>query len=213
VANPNAPYGLKPVRYLNGAPYNAQAISYHVPASYGPAMFLGDPVILTGTGNLNTVQGFQPGSLADIALTAIPGAGGSSPPALTFGQYTIGTVVGILPVTRESTIYRAAGVEAVILVETDPFVIYRIRDNGGATLGVTAIGANANMYSGAGSTTTGQSGYTLDAGLTTPVGTSLNLQLSILAAANEINNDVTSPFCQWDVVINWHPYSAPSIGI
>ena len=210
MANINRPFGLRPVRYLNGAPYNGAVGSYHVPATNLVNMFLGDPVILNGTGNLTSFMDYPPGVLADVQLTTIPAAG---LPALTYANYLIGSIIGILPVTRESTIYRAAGVEAIIFVTEDPMIVYQIQDNGAATLGTGVIGQNANLFAGAGSTTTGQSGYTLDAGTTTAPGVAAGLQLTVIKGSFNVTNDVLSPFATWDVIINQHPFGQSSIGI
>jgi len=211
MANVSRPFGLKPVRYMGGAPYSGAIESFHVPAGYGPNMFLGDPVILTGTGNTTTFLGFPPGMLADVALTAIPPVGLA---ALTYSQYLIGSIVGILPVTRETAIYRPALTEAVIECTIDPNIIYEIQDNGGAAAGgIGFIGANCNLYAGAGSAFTGQSGYMLDFGLTTSPGLSLNQQMTVYRGASRGTNDPTSPFAVWEALINWHPFDAPALGI
>ncbi|MGH7747951.1 MAG: hypothetical protein ACREQ5_24800, partial [Candidatus Dormibacteria bacterium] len=44
MANPNAPHGLNPVRYLNGANWNQQANLYRIPAADTTAYAIGDVV-------------------------------------------------------------------------------------------------------------------------------------------------------------------------
>lgn len=211
MANVDRRFGLKPVRYLNSAPYNGAIESFHVPAGYGPAMFLGDPVILTGTGNTLTFLGFPPGMLADVAISVVPPAGLAP---LPYNQFLIGSIVAILPVTRESTIYRPALTEAVLECSVDPGLIYEIQDNGGSAAGgISFIGLNANLYAGLGSTFTGQSAYSLDFGLTTPPSVSLNQQMTVYRGAYRGANDPTVPFAVWETLINWHPFDAPAIGI
>jgi len=213
MANANRPFGAKAARKFDGSPYDAAAMSFHVPASYAPAIFLGDPVIMTGNGNAVSFLGAQPGTLAEVALTAVPPAGGGAPAPLSYAQYILGFVVAVEPITRESTIYRAANVEAMVKVIADPDVIWEVQDNGAVALGVNVCGLNANLIAGAGSTTTGQSGWMLDAGTTNAPGTSLNLQMTILNASNRVTNDATSQFAIWETLINWHPFTAPAIGI
>lgn len=211
MANANRPFGLRPVRYLSGAPYNAAVSSFHVPASNASAMFLGDPVILTGTANTAQFDNYPPATLPDVALTVIPAAG---VPPTSYPNWIMGSFVGRLPETRESNIYRPASVEALIMCTEDPMLVYQIQDNGAnaAGLGPTVVGSNANLIAGVGNTTTGQSGYMLDAGTVTAPSTAA-LQVTILRVANLPNNDPNSPFAVWDVVINQHPFAAPSIGI
>jgi len=43
--------GFKPVKHVNGSPYNGQANIYFVPATDGTALFVGDPVKLAADGN------------------------------------------------------------------------------------------------------------------------------------------------------------------
>jgi hypothetical protein len=212
MANVNRPFGLRPVRYLNGAPYNGAVESFYVPASYAPAIFLGDPIVLSGGGNSVAAQGFAPGTLPAVALSGSPAAGLA---ALTYSQYVMGCVVGILPVTRETNIYKPAATAAVLMCTTDPMIVYEIQDNGGSVIGVGAggMGRNANLYAGAGSTASGQSGYTLDAGLTQVPATSLNMQLTIYRGVDRGTNDPTATYAIWEVMLNYHPFDAPSIGI
>lgn len=60
MTNINAPFGMRPVRHKNGQPYNGAVRPYFVPASDGTALFVGDPVIKTGSSN--TVQVSAPGA-------------------------------------------------------------------------------------------------------------------------------------------------------
>ena len=56
MANTDSPFGLKPIRHRNGAPYNGAANPYYIPASYGTALVIGDPVIKSGTSNTAEVE-------------------------------------------------------------------------------------------------------------------------------------------------------------
>jgi len=51
MANTDAPFGLRPIRHRNGAPYNGAFNHYYVASSYATALFVGDPVVKTGTSN------------------------------------------------------------------------------------------------------------------------------------------------------------------
>ena len=51
MANANRPSGFTPVQYLNGAPWNGQARLYSIAATYGTALYIGDPVISLGSTN------------------------------------------------------------------------------------------------------------------------------------------------------------------
>jgi hypothetical protein len=58
MANIARPFGLRPVRYLNGTPWTGQARAFYVPSTYATALYIGDPVQLTGTSNANEYFGF-----------------------------------------------------------------------------------------------------------------------------------------------------------
>lgn len=209
MANANRPFGLRPVRLLSGAPVNMQVSPFHVPVSNPANIFLGDPVVMTGTANSVQFDQYPPGTLPDVAVTTIPGA---NQPPISYATFIMGSFVSRIPETRESNIYRPASVEAVLECTEDYNIVYQIQDNGATTLGVNAAGLNANLIAGAGSTTTGLSGYMLDAGSVTAPSTAA-LQLTILRASFIPNNDATAPFCVWDVIINAHPFSAVTPGV
>ncbi len=57
MANVNSAFGLRPVRYLGGGPYNGACNTYVALASYATNMFIGDPVVVTGTSVAGTSGG------------------------------------------------------------------------------------------------------------------------------------------------------------
>lgn len=209
MVNVNRPFGLRPVRYLNGAPYNGANNHYHVPASNPVNLFNGDPVILTGNANTAGYRGYPPGTLPDVALTVVPAAG---IPPTSYSNWTIGSLVARLPETRESNIYAPALIESIVMVDEDPGIIYEIQDNGFAVLGPNIVGACANLIAGAGSVSSGQSGWMLDAGSVTAPSAAA-LQLTILRASLRTDNDATSAFAIWEVLINQSPYGGAAGGI
>lgn len=152
MANSDIAKGLVPFKHKNGAPYNGAVRSYYVPSTYGTALFIGDPVVKTGTSNTTFVQGSRPGSLAEINKSA-------------FGATNriTGVIVGFKAVTAESSIYNPANTERVVFVADDPELSFEIQDDASATLDATAIGLNANLVDGAGNAFTGKSGVEFDA--------------------------------------------------
>ncbi|MDZ4345066.1 MAG: hypothetical protein U1E51_21805, partial [Candidatus Binatia bacterium] len=75
MANDNRPSGFSPVSYLNGAPWNGQARMYSIAASYGTALYIGDPVISSGTADTNGVPGIAIGAETGALRGVIVGLG------------------------------------------------------------------------------------------------------------------------------------------
>lgn len=170
MANANTPFGMKPVRYASGAPYNGAANVYYVPASDGTALFFNDPVIIAGTGDANGVP-------AVTRATA-----GSA------GRIT-GSVVGFVPsATLNPYGYRPASTAGYVLVADDPNILFEIQEDAvGGALAVTDIGLNADLASGSGDTNTKQSGFQLD---TSTKNTTATLQLRIEGFQQRADNEV-----------------------
>lgn len=145
MANSNAPTGLVPVRYASGAPYNGACNIYYVPASDGTALFLGDPVIIAGDSDTNGIS---------TVTRATAGA----------TNRVTGVVVGFRPSTTiVANGYRAASTAEYVYVSDDPNLLYEVQEDAiGGALPTTAVGLNADLIAGAGSTATRLSGWQLD---------------------------------------------------
>lgn len=169
MANVDSPFGLKPVRYFSGAPYNGAANRYYVPASDGTAIFIGDAVSLAGSADADGVP-----SVAQAAA----------------GATIIGVVVGVEFVTRDSTTYREASTERYVMVADDPGLEFLAQeDSVGGDLAVANVGNNVDLVVGAGNTTTGLSGMELDSS-TAGTGTAqVRLVRLWQAADNEIGTN------------------------
>lgn len=180
MANANAPSGLTPVRYRNGAPWNGVARRYYVPATDSTALFIGDPVIIAGDGDANGVP------------TCTRATAGSA------GRIT-GVVVGFEPTGPFPAKYRAASTAMYVLVADDPALLFEIQEDGvGGNLAATNIGQNIDLIAGSGSTTTGFSGFLADS---STAATTATLQLRIIGLSQRIDNAIGS-YAKWLVAIN-----------
>lgn len=159
MANTNVAFGLKPVQYAGGAAYSGAARSYFVPASDSTALFIGDPVIIAGSGDAAGVPSVTRATAASA------------------GRIT-GVVVGFVPdASVVANGYRVASVAGYVLVADDPNLIFEIQDDSvGGALAVTDIGLNADLIAASGSTATKRSGFMLD---TSTKATTATLQLRI----------------------------------
>lgn len=179
MANSNAPMGLAPKRYRNGSPWMGALRTYYRPATDANALFVGDPVILAGTGDSAGVPG-----VVRAGVT---------------GQIT-GVVVGFRPVTGANMLipprFLAASTAGYVLVADDPALLFEIQDNGTGISG--DIGLNANLVAGTGNQLTGLSAYQLDA---TTKAVTATLQLRIVGLEQKTNN-VLGLNNNWLVAIN-----------
>lgn len=205
MANADTPFGLKPIRHLLGLPLNGAVKPYYIPASYGTALYIGDPVIKTGTSNTARVQApgvgeFQIGTLPEINKAT---AGD--------GNRITGVIVGFAPDPNNlGRIYNPASTERIAFVCDDPFVIFEIQADG--AIPAASIGLNAVLiYTHSGSTVTGLSGVELDTTSDVPAADASN-QLLILRAVNRVDNDTTLTWAKVEVLINQHTENQGTVG-
>lgn len=205
MANQDAPFGLRPVMHRSGAPYNGATNAYYIPASYGTALFIGDPVVKTGTANTAGVT--LPGAgFADIGtLPEINKATAGDGNAIT------GVIVGFSPdPSGLDRTHNPASTERVAFVCDDPDVMFEIQPDG--ALAATQVGLNAVLiYTHSGSTTTGLSGAELDTSSDVPAADASN-QLTIQRLVNRTDNEAGANVVAL-VKINNHTEAHGAIGI
>ena len=114
MANVDAPQGLRPLRYLSGAPYNGAVNRYFIPDTDLVAVFLGGLVKLAGSADSEGV----PSVTGDI----------------TTGDAVIGVVSGVEEITQDSTTFREASTERYVFVADDPNLLFEVQEDsvGGA---------------------------------------------------------------------------------
>jgi hypothetical protein len=201
MANEDRRFGLKPVRHKSGAPYNGAANPYYIPAGYGTALFIGDPVVKTGTANTAAVSvpglgSFGIGTLPEINKS---GAGDVS----TDANRITGSIVGFSALPSDlGKNYNPASTARVAWVADDPDLVFEIQADGAVP--ATSMGLNAVLiYTHTGSTVTGLSGAELDTTSDVPAADASN-QLVILRAVNREDNDTTTIWAKVEVMINTH---------
>lgn len=194
MANADTPFGLKPIK---NAPFNEIPKNYYyIPSSYGTALYIGDPVIKTGTSNTVAVTTagrlFNPGSLPEINKATAGDA-----------NKITGVIVGFLanPLNLNAA-YNPASTERVAIVADSPLQEFEIQEeSAGSPLAATSVGLNANLvFAESGSTVTGLSGAELD---TTTPATDATYQLKILRLVDAPENAI-GQHAKWRVKINNH---------
>lgn len=204
MANISKINGFKPVKHINGSPYSGQANIYAVASSDGTALFPGDVVKLAADGNTDGIQ-FVTAATAGVAGT---------------GAAALGVVVGVVnskfdPVTGKMSAgsialdtpqYRVASTAGYVLVADATDVVYEVEATTGGSaysFAVADVGQNANLYAGAGSTTTGTSAHSVDLG---DKGTTATLPFKVLGVVNRPDNEKTGNYTKVLVSLNNHQF-------
>lgn len=141
MANVSRPFGLRPMKHIDGSAWNGAVETFSLLAADGTVVGVGDIVNWGGTADANGVASITRAT-ADAGLP-------------------VGVVVGFVPqysdLSRPSQ-YRTANEARYALVCVDPTVVYEVQ--AGAATAITAIGMNMGMNYTAVNTTTGQSAMT-----------------------------------------------------
>lgn len=183
MANVDAAFGLRPIRYASGAPYNGSCNRYYIPATDGTAVYLGSLV--------------KPAGSADaFGVMSVTGN-------VATGNTVIGVVVGMEMVTRDSTTYRAASTERYVLVADDPNLLFECQDDGAASATATDVGNVAQLTAfTTGSTVTGLSGTKISFSTRTAAGAGTE-DVTLLGIVRSPTNDLSSN-AKWLVRLNQH---------
>lgn len=190
----NAPYGLKPVMTLTGAPWTESIRTYRIASAYATSIFTGDPVSPLNNGTIG-----------------IGVAGATSLGIFNGCQYTAanGQLVNSPYWPASTTVATGTTVKAYIIC--DPHVIYDIQTNNTTGLVLTNINNNCNFAIGTGNTATGISASVLD--LSTPPGTTSTLNLKILDLVAVPGNDFGVAYNSALVTINNSFFNAGVTGV
>jgi len=148
MANKDAAFGAKPIRHLTGGTIRAN--EWKIIKEYGANIFTGDFVILVAAGYINVAAAGNRilGVFAGCKYTASNGE-------VVFKRYWP---------TGTATLNDG---DVTAYVYDDPHIVFAIQSSGSADF--ADIGNLADIVAGAGSTTTGQSGFEING--TTGTGT------------------------------------------
>jgi len=185
MANTDTPFGLKPIKHLDGSPWNGKFNVYYLPATDGTATFRGDVVVRAAgadtTGRYPTV--------AQAAATDI---------------YIVGVIIGfgLTPEIMANADnlaykYRVASTAMYCAVVDDPSVIFEAQEDG--TMAYTAVGQNCDITVGSGDTSTGLSAMEIDSS----DAKNTTAQLRVLRLVDRPDNAIGANAC-WEVMIVEH---------
>lgn len=195
MANTSSINGFRPVKHLNGSPYNGQANIYYV-ASAADEIFVGDIVKASGSSDANGIMG------VDLATTEVP----------------VGVVVGIMhskfdPVGKMNSgstaldLPAAANIAAsgagYLLVADAPDIVMEVETSNG-TPSVDDIGLNATLATGTRTSTGVTSPATIDMGTESTTNT---LNFRLLGFSQKVGNEVAAS-AKMLVMFNRHQFGA-----
>lgn len=152
MANVDRPRGLRPIKHLNGSPWNGRVTHYLVTDT--AAMYVGD--IVKHSGTAGAAGAFVYGQSVEgmpVCARCTDGTGTTDTP--------LGVVVGFLPLQPLQDVnYKAAdGTDRIALVCDDPNVIFEAQEDAATTpIAAASVGLNIMFSTTAGSTVTGESG-------------------------------------------------------
>lgn len=185
--------GFRPVRTGIGA-WTGRVGRYYVPSTDSAAIYLGDPVKLSG---------------------ATDGSGVRVVTKAAAGDAIVGIMIGIAPVPNSGTVqggasptldlpqYRNASVAKYVYVIDDPAAEFEVLTSG--TFAESDIALNANHVASSGSTTTGTSNATLDG---STKATTATLTFKTLEVVQTPDNDPSGSTKKVRVLINNHQLRA-----
>lgn len=191
------PFGLRPVRYKNGTPWNGGGNWYYVPSTDGTRIGKYEPVATTGTAHATwgtkQVTRYTAGSLLLGSAIGFLPAGAFMP------QGTPSSLAD--PTSKDIYHYRPASVGMWVLVADDPNIIFEAQ--GDAVIAAASIGLNCDLITAADcSTTTGLSVAAIDSSEVGATG-----QLKVLGLTQMIaggTNLIGGTYPMYDVTINEH---------
>lgn len=200
MSNTSQPQGLSPTRYLNGAPWTGGGNLYYIASDDSNAYAIGDPLVLSGSGDGNGVPGvtLATAGTGNSVLGALVSAGGLTPGGAYANPTNLNTTV--IPATKAQAYY--------VLVVDDPNVLFVCQEGGGgAALTQADIGSNANLLAAANNGYV--SGWTFN-NATLAVTNTLQLKLMGLIRSRD---NAFGTYAKWLVMINNHSYRAGTTGV
>lgn len=170
MANGNAPWGLTPRRNRNNAVESGGLNEYSVASDYATALFMGDPVIISGTGDAQGVPGVV---LATAGAT----------------NRITGVIVGFRPNPSIVALgYIPANTGGYVLVADAPEAEFEVQeDSVGGALTTASIGLNCDLISAAGNAFLKRSAWQLDS---STAGAGATLQVRILGLEQRADNEL-----------------------
>jgi len=209
MANVSRVNGFRPVKHLNGSPYNGQANMYEVPAGEAIPVFIGDLVMLS---NSAATAGYQAVESVSTATTAVAGNAAVA---------VVGAVVGIVnskldidgkmttgSVSLDIPTYRPASTKQFVMVADSPDLVFEAEAT--ASIALADVGLLADIGSAA-QAAGGGTGASYQHVSTTALDTTATRPLRVVGMSKRMDNEPASANNKVLVTINTHQYGAAGL--
>lgn len=186
--NKDSPSGMKPIKMLDGSPWNGKYNIYYKKSTQAEAMFIGTPIQLAGAADVL-------GKYPSIKLA------GTSP--------ILGVIIGFgntpyisADASNLDRIYSPAADSNYVSVVDDPSVIFEIQEDDvdGDTLDADDVGMNVRATAEAGTATSVRSTVEIDR---STVSEDSTYPLKLMRLVDRPGNAMGA-FSKWEVFINNH---------
>jgi hypothetical protein len=207
MANTSRINGFKPVKHLNGAPYNGQANLYEVPSTEAVPVFVGDLVKLSdqvATSLYPAVEAVV-GASAQIAAGPILGA----VVGIVNAKFDpVGGVLSTGSIALDTPVYRPASTKQFVLVADSDDLIFEAQAD--ASVALASIGLNVGVGASAHTNPLLNGASPMYVYSTTAPDTTATRPLQIVGLVNRPDNEVGAN-SKVLVRINVHSYG--SVGV
>lgn len=202
-----APNGFKPVGHLLGLDWTDKQDIFVIKAADTNPIWVGQPVVSIADGDAQGIPAVTViaagGEAAGIVKGVIVGIYAVTPGNLNFQGVPLTTEVIPIPAVKTRDWY--------VMVNTDPYTIYEIQDDGLAALDATSCNKNASYSVVDGvSTILADSATVLD---TSSVATTSTLPLRILGLSKNTSTNAFGVYARWRVRFNTHEAFGSTAGV
>lgn len=193
--------GFRPVKHMNGSPFNGQVNRYMISASDNQVTNVGDLVVLSDNNALTDTVGFGVYPAVERAASATSSA-------------IVGAIVGfeVDYSNLNAGTVRAASTRRVALVADSPDLIFAVpQDGAGGVIAAASVGLNCSLVIGSGASTAPfASTMMVDS---SEVDTTATDPVQIMGVVASPDNDVTSTDRPAELLvrINTHAYGAAGL--
>lgn len=210
MANTSRINGFRPVKHMNGAPYNGQANIYEVPAGETVPVFIGDLVKLSDSAATSGYPAVEAAVAASSQVVSVP---------------IVGAVVGIVnakmdpvdgrmtggSISLDTPVYRAASTKQLVLVADSPDIIFEAEAD--ASVALADVGLNADIGASAHTLPLVTGASPMYVYSTTAPSASATRPLQIMGIVKRPDNEAAAAYNKVLVKITTHAYGNAIAGV